>query len=233
MKLFILFLMFSVHAFAFRLTPIVAEFYPDKKVKARTFKVTNPTEKEITLEAKVLSRDISEDGKEIREKTSDFLVYPPQMVLGPGKTRSIRVSFSGKFNNKQEQAYRLLVAQLPVNLDADKRGSGVKLNFLFKYVASIYVVPKNANPNLKVESLTRKGDLLELNIENKGKRHSLLRHYKLVLKQGEKSVDIDFSSEAFKDRGSLNLLAGKNVKFTIKAPKQLGSGKLKAALIKL
>lgn len=209
----VLLFIFSTNSFGFKLSPIVQTFGFEKQNKTKTFRILNTSKEAIRLETEIFKRIISIDNVETRPESSDFLVYPPQMILEAGASRAIRVSYVGKKTNI-EQAYRLVVRQIPNKLKKKKEDK-TQISFLFEYVASLYVAPQGVEEKLKVDTALKSGQNIEIKFQNIGSKHVLLRRFKLEAKQGDKKKTIRFKNKEFEKYGSQNILAGLKRKISI------------------
>lgn len=225
----ILTLLFSIQALAFRVSPMVASFNAKGQGTSQTFQIENNTNEAVALELETLTRAISIDGKEVRKPTEDFIIYPLQLTLKPKQTRNVRVTWVGDQNPKVELPYRLVVRQLSVDVNEKKQEThAVKLNFLFEYIASLYVTPnQKIYPKLVVKSISRKGKHAEAIIENIGTQHVLLNKYNLIVKHNDKEHLIN--KKSIDKLLSTNFLAKSKVKIKIPLP-QLPKGKISLLL---
>lgn len=225
-------------SFAFKVSPIELNFSPKGKKTVQTISLENTTDTKIPVEIFAYDRT-HVNGKETRTLTRDFYYFPKQFILKPGEKRNIRVSWMGIRNKKapknkkkmmqkgkmsllKEKAYRLSLSQVPVDLKRQKnQKTGIK--FLYNYVASLYVTPPNAKPDLKVLSHKFVGsDKIELEIKNVGGAHAILSGYNIHTK-GDNPLVMDIKKQKDEVQG-VNLLAGERRKVLMVAPKTLGKG---------
>tara|TARA_Y100000768_G_scaffold389043_2_gene391408 strand:- start:4179 stop:4835 length:657 start_codon:yes stop_codon:yes gene_type:complete len=217
-----------MNVFAFKLSPMKAEFGHKGKGATRSFRIINDTPEKIKVEAEIMSRNIDLNNNETRSETDLFTLYPPQLEVEAGKSKVIRVSYIGD-KESVEKAYRLIVRQFPSDKKPEK--SGGQINILFEYVASLYVTPKDARPNLKIKNAKKLNNSLSINFVNEGNKHTLLKNYRLNLKQGKKSKTIDFTEEKYKNLATQNILAGLERKIIVEDD-QFKVGKIEAKFVK-
>ncbi len=225
-------LAFSLPSFAFRVTPMTAEFDAKGRGATQTFQVDNNGEKEVALEVDALTRKVDIDSKETREKTKDFMIYPLQLTVKPGEKKNIRVSYIGSEPDK-ELAFRLIVRQLPVNLEKKKPGETAQsqINFLFEYVASIYVKGKDGSaPKLELQEVKKEGNNAQIIVKNIGTGHVLFKGYNVILSDGKEKVELNMSAKEYEALGGLNILAGDVRKVVLPLPAKLKGEKLSAEL---
>jgi len=209
---------------AFTLQPISQEFSPSGAESSRVFQVHNPGSQPVAMRLEMLERLVDEHGTETNPSArGSFAVFPTQFVLEPGQRRNIRVRYTGSENLERERSYRLLAEQLPVDLTETEldRPQGTEgttgrpgqgsIQIMFRYLASIFVVPPNAaGPNPVVSLLERvsadESGLL-LRFENSGGRHVILRDLELELRLDNGSPHRVAADALAGIRGE-NLLAG-------------------------
>lgn len=217
MKAIIPFLFVSVlcssFTYAFSLTPMVSEFEVEGSKSSVSFVLQNPSNEDVAIKAQVLARGEDEAGKETRQSTSDFSLFPEQLVLKAGETRNLRVAYMGEKELNQEKAYRLVVEQLPINLkktvDTKKR---VDLKFMISFVASLYVLPKKIEFKAAAQIKNQK-----LVIENVGNLHFLIKDIsEIEISKAAKKWNFDLKQ--LKEHLGDNLLVGKSKSYSVDLP---------------
>ena len=173
----LLMLLMSSQIFAFKLTPIEAEFAPGR-LAVQTFKLENQGTQPIAVEIRVQARDMAINGSDQLTASADtFVVYPDQVVMNPGATQSVRVQWTGTQAPSKEQAFRLIAEQLPIELDANgAERSGLRL--MVKYLAALYVRPPNPAARLSARfepSGSKKSGSAGLVLHNEGNAHVIVR----------------------------------------------------------
>lgn len=214
-----------VEANAFKLTPMKMTLTPQGRGASGVFTVSNDGNETLAVDVHFLTRSLNHDGKEINQRADEqFMVFPPQFALQPNKKQTIRVKWIGKEPIERELAFRLVAEQLPVRLTKGATG-GVNLNVAIRYLAAVYVQPKDSKADivLKAEKVTDdpKGDLL-LNIGNRGSRHAILRDLSVELSCKGKSVQL--SSDHIEGVSGENLLAGSTRRVRLSWPAGLPVG---------
>lgn len=227
----------SAPAAAYEFAPIVAQFSPTGSGAAKTFVVRNTHKEPIALQIEVYSRSADEMGNETREiDYDDFIVTPPQMVLAPGQSQSIRVQWVGDSNPDTELAYRLVVEQLPIPYKGDgstPEGVSVDVKLGFRYEAALYVVPASGAPDARisygeiVKSETGE-NLLRLTVENIGQRRAILQRPVVTLQTGGQTIELsDEAAEALNNR---NIIAGTQAVIDLPVADSLSPGPVSASL---
>ncbi|WP_413559392.1 molecular chaperone [Bdellovibrio sp. HCB209] len=170
-------ILFCLPAFAFRLDPMVVTFAPSGKLATQVVTLDNPTNEKIPVQVEVFTRDES-TGQEKREKTSEFTIYPEQVVLLPREKRNVRITFTGE-TPKEEKAYRIVATQLPVELKETNakaaKKTGANVTFMLQYVASAYVAPKDVAADIKVKDVKVSSPKnISVTIANDGTAHKIV-----------------------------------------------------------
>jgi len=203
-------LFFPILSFAFKVEPMVAEMRYSGSRATQTFKISNQSAQSVAIEVEATTREVSLEGEETRRPTKDFMIYPFQFKLLPGKERVVRVSWTGKDMAQNEAAYRLVFRQLPVEFDAKKmQDKKNQIQFLLEYVASLYIAPDDlklfAKPLAETVSYDSAKKSFDILLDNPGNQHALLNDYEVYFShQGGK---IKLTDKEFPDLSSTNILA--------------------------
>ncbi len=209
---------------AFNLEPITADLEPSGPGSVVTLRLSNPSTDPVAVRIQVLTRREDSEGRELNVPAEAlFTVYPSRVVLGPKAIQLVRVQWKGDPNPAQELAFRLLVEQLPVDFGENKRAGG-SIRILTRYVGSLYVLPPQAKPDIRLTQFRagtdkegRKG--LYLEFQNLGTAHSILADLRIELSAGGQKVV--FEGEPLKGIDGENLLAGSRRNFFIPLPPEL------------
>jgi fimbrial chaperone protein len=217
-------LLFSSPVWAFRLTPMAVHFSPAGKKATQVMTLDNSGSEKVAVQMQAMTRAVSVDGVEKRTVTEDFTIYPEQVVLLPNEKRNVRVTWTGAAKFDSEKAFRIVASQLPLEFH-DENSKGPKnngsLKFLVQYVASVYVTPENAEAKVRVVAAKMlKPKLLEIEMNNSGTAHRLLRARKLQVFAGEKEI---LAMDHVKELDSENILAGATRKFLINVPHDISA----------
>lgn len=177
--------------------------------------VENESSEVIAVEVTMAKREMDKFGKEKHPSASSlFKIYPSQLFLKPKEKRSLRLQWLGEKEIKDEQSFRLIAEQLPINVNAKKK-QGIKL--LLRYIAAVYVSPSSEKRNLAIKIKEQKGRSLTLEITNKGNVHQVLHDLKATLTLNSKKKIILEKLQLPNFAGE-NILQGKTRLFKIKLP---------------
>jgi fimbrial chaperone protein len=214
-------------ALAFKIMPMEADFILGSDGHStQSFTVENSLKDKIAVEIALFARNADESGKELREATSDFNVYPEQFQLEPGEKRNVNVTWVGPSELPHEKAYRLIASQLPVQLGQSKQKSKepkVDLRFVLQYVASLYVKKTNMQPHVHLVSIVPEPDKgaarkAKVTIINDGDSHLVTHGLTLKLYREPKGPRFDIASADLKGFDFDNLLAQSKRSFTVSVP---------------
>jgi P pilus assembly chaperone PapD len=219
MKIFLFLFLAPLISFAFKVEPMVAEMKYSGSRSTQTFKISNQSAQSVAIEVESTTRDISLSGDETRKTTKDFMIYPFQFKLLPGKERVVRVTWIGKVISQQEAAYRLLFRQLPVEFDVKKmKDKKNQIQFLLEYVASLYIAPEDlklqARPIAEKISFDNGQKVFAILLDNPGNQHALLNDYEVYFTHASGKVLLN--DKEFQDLSSTNILANTKRELTWK-----------------
>lgn len=132
--------------------PMRFDLKPSGTEAQTTMSVHNNRAYPITVEMDAQAVVLDEAGREVLSAADDeFLIFPPQAIIQPGATQSVRVQYIGEPDIDVSKSYRVNVTQLAVDLSGEQR-SGVAVAFSFATLAG--VVPPGAKPQVSVRTLT-------------------------------------------------------------------------------
>lgn len=267
-------LLWGALGYAIQVLPMEQEFDP-QKTKNLDIVINNTNGAERVVEITLYARSQDEKGKEQRVPSKDFFIIPRQVKLLAGQHQTIKLIWQGSRELLKEQAYRLIVEQLPIDLpqppepiaptkktevddesydievpvkemtekleNSDKlegsgkpvkseksvatvatekmekvRSSKNQIEFLYKFVASIYARPSSAAAKIEFElgSVDEKKQHLKLVVVNSGLAHQLLSRGQLVLESAQAPVH-KISLAELPSLYNLNLMAGSRVNIQI------------------
>jgi fimbrial chaperone protein len=174
---------------AFKFSPMSQAIRPAEGDQHALFWIENDTNEKMALEISVKKRIMDETGKEELPETDEITVLPPQLIVPAKDKRSVRVSWKGKKDIDQERAFRVIAEQLPLKLDQQsKKKSGIQM--LMKYMAALYVTPKDAQSQITVSSYSQSRGKLKIIIKNEGKAHRLLIDPTLIFQKGDQKISL-------------------------------------------
>ena len=113
---------------AYDLKPLVIQLTPTGSGATQTVVITNTHTVPIAIEVELYQRVQNPDGTDrLTVEENDLLVTPPQMIIPPGQSQSIKVRWVGESAPTHELSYRLVTTQLPIKLTREQSG-GVNAN---------------------------------------------------------------------------------------------------------
>ena len=167
--------------YAYDLKPIVIQLAPSGSGATQTVVVTNTHAVPIAIEVEMYKRVQNPDGTDqLTVEENDLLVTPPQMIIPPGQSQSIKVRWIGDAAPAQELSYRLVTTQLPIKLTKESSaGVNANIDVGYRYEAALYIVPPKSKPNASLISLSPVKDQngtqwLQARIKSDGSRRAIL-----------------------------------------------------------
>ena len=154
------------------------------------------------IEIYAAKRMIDKWGKNTWERIEDkVLIYPSVCVVPPGGTQQVRVFWKGNFKDiKQEEAYRVILAGLPVPVKENQmkevdKGIKMGIKVLTSYVTSLFIQPKNVKSKPVLQSYhideSNEKKVLVATLKNLGNKHVSLNKYIFTLQSGQDTFEID------------------------------------------
>ena len=212
-------LMLCGPAAALTFTPIEMDFSPSGRGATQTFRLANNDAEAAAVEITIKSRAMARNGDDVLgDADEQFSIFPAQIVLQPGQVQSVRVQYTGEAAIEQEKAFRLIAEQLPIDVGQPQQNGG-RMRLLVKYVASVYVLPRNAKPVLAVTEtriVQEAGQRwLQVTVDNSGSGHRILKNVQLLIGA------LSLKGDALLGLEGENLLAQTTRLFRIKAPAEL------------
>lgn len=207
----------AVPSHAFTLAPISRTFSPTGSGAQQSYEVVNDGAAPIAIEVSFVARLIDAEGNETNQAADDlFLAVPPQMIVPPGGRQTVRVSWLGEADLSTEQAYRIVVEQLPIPLAPGEVDRPIgQVQVLTNYRGSLYVRPANASPAISLSEVNPVGgDQVRLTFINSGSAHGRLRNPQLELTRGS-GESLILSGEVLSELDQAILLPGHTRVFTI------------------
>lgn len=219
-------------SFAFKLLPISRTFAPAGRSATQSYEIVNDRNEWLAVSVSMLQRQMDRNGKEsYKPADDDFMIYPPQILLEPNTTQTVRVSWVGDPNPSAELSYRLLAEQVPINLDKNqsrmaKPVGAVKI--LMRYLGSVYVKSDTMKPDVVIETIeTLPGATqLAITMHNRGNAHVALT--KLALHLKAVGAVVNLKPEQLKGMANEVILAGNTRRFVIPYPVGLPQGAVTA-----
>lgn len=113
------------------------------------------------------------DGVDQYAVTQDFIASPPLFTLAPSASQVVRVGFRNPVQRPLEQAYRLVLAEVP-QMGAAPEAAGT-VNLALQYLLPVFVAPSSrAEPRPLTWSLHADNDTIVVRASNAGARRRVL-----------------------------------------------------------
>ncbi|MFA6163499.1 MAG: fimbria/pilus periplasmic chaperone [Methylobacter sp.] len=132
-------LLWANAASALTIDPVLIELTPTRRVASIT--VSNPSDHSKNLQAEVLSWQQNK-GVDQYTETDTLFVIPAIAEIAPGGTQVFRVSSRSPVPSTVEQAYRLILEEIPDESGLTQTGS--MINLLYRFSLPLFVSPSEA-----------------------------------------------------------------------------------------
>lgn len=127
------------YAVGLQVAPILLEFGAPEATQA--LRLSNSSDSPLRAQVRVMAWTQS-GGEEQLQPTRDLVASPPIMELVPGQEQLVRIVRLQPGAPQREQAYRLLVDELPPEAGGGKAG----VQFLLRHSIPVFVLPPGARP---------------------------------------------------------------------------------------
>lgn len=176
-----LLLMCALGCRAFTLKPMSITLEPQGFGAAKVLYLENESSNRVAFQVSMVTRDMNAEGGETLEPVTNlFSLFPPQGMIAPGEKQSVRLAWRGPSEPTNELCYRVIAEELPVSFTPEAGKAQIKI--LLRYQGTVYIRPKNAKPDLKVQSFAKTTtNLWRLTVLNAGTAHKNLNNPTLTL----------------------------------------------------
>lgn len=215
-------------SYALQMLPMDGEITLGRN-KVVEFTLRNSANEHVAMKAGIFERNPNtrgEEGEHKEVKPGLFEIVKPNIILYPkgdkkGRdSKKFRVYYTGKTDLSKEEAYRIIVKQVPVDLNRKEKSQN-KMRFLAKFVGALYVTPKKAQPELKVENVRKSGNRVYFDVKNTGNRRDFIEGLKINfqgLDKNGKQYKTTFQKKDLKNIYHHTILAGRTRKFFFDIP---------------
>jgi len=128
------------------------------------------------------------EGLETAERAEEILAVPPIFEMGPNSEQVIRLAHRDGGRAATEKAYRLLITEVPEEVDAGGTAFAVRLNM------PLFVTPHGAVPDPVWRFQVTKSGEAELILANHGSAHLMVKSLEL---RGVGSTNPLFETDQF------------------------------------
>lgn len=189
-------------AASYSVGPFRFELAPSGSKSSQRLSIENTGDEPLALSVDVSRVRIDSDGNlSMTPTTGDFLIFPPQMSLPPGKLQVVQVRYVGNPRIQHARLYAVIVEQVPVSfIDSGQ----VKLKLATRYVTAALVRPKGAEPDIVVQNIDKtNADAARVVLENRGTGAARLSQlsWTLITADGDtlaiESDDVDYGESAY------------------------------------
>lgn len=186
--LFVLFLSIQINAHAAKLEIAPVKMYLTQQMNIGAFTLKNQDDTPILIQLTVF-KWTQKNGKDIYEKTQDFLANPPVCSIKPGQSQIIRVGLKNeREENQEELAYRIFFTQV---LDETKSNQKTaQVNTKMQLSIPVFFAPKSVSKKLfwKIKKNHKKEKEFELTLSNAGNIHTQITKIEIYSTKSKKSL---------------------------------------------
>ncbi len=177
----------SGSASAYEVAPIRHQLAPERGVLTGTFTITNRRAENLAVELVVLRRVYDEEGNHtLVEDDQNFIVFPPQMLIMPGKSAAVRFQYIGDPGIEISEGYVIDVREVPIQTE-----SFTGFRFTYNFGVAVYVkAPRSRSDAQIVESYIEDG-ILNLQLSNNGKDFARLTNDRLTINADGKRIVLE------------------------------------------
>jgi fimbrial chaperone protein len=169
----------TARAASLQASPVLVEM--TDKAPSSTITIRNTGDAPIDVQTRVM-RWTQSDGQESLDEAEDVVASPPMTTLKPGANYAVRVVRTAKGALSGEEAYRVLVDQLPDT--SGQRGSMVAL--VMRHSIPVFISSGQAGSAKVNWELANRNGKLVLRATNTGTRRLRLAQVSVTLKDGRK-----------------------------------------------
>jgi fimbrial chaperone protein len=166
-------------AASLQVAPLMLEVAPGGQ--ASTITLRNEGPRPINAQVRVF-RWTQSDGEDVLEPTAAVVASPPNAALGSRADYTVRVVRTARAPAGQEEAYRLIVDELP---DADREKNGA-VAMVLRHSVPVFFTPDQPEPPQLQWSVEVQGGQVNVTATNAGGRR--VRLSKLKLTSGKSTV---------------------------------------------
>lgn len=150
-------------------TPVIIDVPSDGRA---TVMVRNDRARDVLYQVTFMTWHVV-NGADHYAVTQDFIASPPLFTLSPSASQVVRIGFRKPARLPLEQAYRLVLAEVPQSIDAQSEGGVV--DFALQYLLPVFVAPsgRGVKPAL-TWSLRSEGNAVVVRADNPGTTRTVL-----------------------------------------------------------
>lgn len=187
-SLFLSLLPGAAQAQGYQVQPMLATIAPSGSDSHLTMSIKNTGAVTITLELIPFRATVDDDGTPTRiDDEADFLVYPAQSAIAPGKEQAVQIRYIGEPALTKARMYGVRISQLPVTAPgytgaANAGGAASDVKVSFNFLSHIIVSPVAAKAAIAIKETAHEpnGDLALL-ITNSGDGIAVLNASEFML----------------------------------------------------
>lgn len=203
-------------ASAMTITPVILDMETIGRHSTSAIRVENTFAQPLPVEIVVWQLELDENaGQERIPGDDDWLVFPPQALIEPGRTQVFRIQWLGDPDLEQGRSYIFSINQLPVQ---QAEGS-TAVQLLYNFGVPVSIAPPGGAPELALAELDiersgNPGERPVVVVENSGNAHGYLSGAELSLAlygaDGRELWAADFTREETEAMAGVGLIQPDN-----------------------
>lgn len=179
----------SLYAGSIRISPVQVDIVNQNQ--AASLSLMNQSSASSNLQIRVFKWEQNDLGQDILTETDEIAVSPPALKMQPNMAYNIRAIKTKPISIDVEQAYRIVIDELPSPYDSRKIENGLQV--LVRTSLPLFAVKKDAFSNLSAQ-IVMKNDKAMIAVKNQGTRHELIQSLSLENSKSKKSIEISVNT---------------------------------------
>lgn len=179
----------SLYAGSIRISPVQIDLVNSNN--AASFSLMNQSSVASNLQIRVFKWEQNENGEDILTETDEIAVSPPAIKIQGDTAYNIRVIKTKSVSENIEQAYRIIIDELPSPYDSRKVENGLQV--LVRTSLPLFSVKKENFSNLSARVVIKNNRPL-IAVHNQGSRHELIQSVKLNDISSQKGTEIEINT---------------------------------------
>lgn len=205
----------SVYAGSIRISPVQIDLVNANN--ASSLSLMNESSLPSSLQIRVFKWEQTSNGQDILTETDEIAVSPPYLKMQGNTAYNIRAIKTKNTAVNVEQAYRIIIDELPSPYDSRKVENGLQV--LVRTSIPLFVVKKDDFSNLSAHLVTENNQTM-IAVHNQGTRHELIQSLVLNDISNQKGFEVEINTV------NGYVLAGKTKYFPIQGKFDLNTLKI-------
>lgn len=163
----------TAHAGTLRVSPVRLDVQPDSQFCALT--LTNDRDEPVAVQVRGFGWSQDQNGEQVLDADAGPVVNPEIFTLDAGQSRLVRCAVPAATDLAAEQAWRLIVDELP----GEEENAPGNVRTLLRLSLPVFRTPAGAGPDLEITPLAPTEDGQRFLLRNRGTAHVKLLDLRL------------------------------------------------------